>query len=154
MLPVLCSAGNKVPKDRISSVISDYSGVDGFESVKLGTLGSMALKFAARSVLDTDDELIRNFISLADGIRKISIIDYEDCDPEVRRQITGRLDRALSSTEVLMEAKDGGDAVKIYGSFNSDSGKVRDLVMYVPSDCTLVCLFGNIPLDALSKLAE
>ena len=44
--------------------------------------------------------------------------------------------------------------MKIYGVFDEQSGTVQDFVLYAPSDCALICLFGSISMDAIAQLVS
>ena len=48
-----------------------------------------------------------------------------------------------------MEIKDGGDMCRIYGVVDDAADKLSNFVLYDPSDCTLICLFGTIPMSAV-----
>ena len=82
----------------------------------------------------------------------MSVLDYEDCSTAVRERISARLDRALVGSELLMEAKGDDSAMQIFGVVDDKTGTVRDFVLHAPDDCTLICIFGSISMDAVSKV--
>jgi hypothetical protein len=55
--------------------------------------------------------------------------------------------------EMLLEAKDGDDNMKIYGVVDEDGGKVSDFILHTPSDCAVICILGSISTEAIAKLA-
>lgn len=143
-----------IPCDKLLALINEFNSQDNFEVVKVGSLGTSTIKSIVKlSAKETCDKETREILKILNGIRKIAIVDYEDCTADVRSRFTGRLDKILASSDLLIETKDGDDIMKIYGVVNNDASIVRDFVMYVPSDCALICLFGSIPMDAISVIA-
>ena len=51
-----------------------------------------------------------------------------------------------------MEARDGGDSVRIFGVTDGDGSVLRDVVVHAPGSSTLICLFGSLPMETLAKL--
>lgn len=143
----------KVSKTAVSTVISECRSYDGVEIVRLGRVATSAIKSVIR-VAAIGDSDAREALRLMRGIHQVSVLDYEDCSDRDKRHITRKLERALSGSEVLMEASDGDDDMKIYGLFDDDNGTVRDFVLYSPTDCSLICIFGSISLDAVGKIAS
>lgn len=141
---------SSVPKDRLMTLVSEYSGKEGFEIVKIGSFGTAALKTVMRfSVSDDDSEILKAM----KGIKKMAIVEYDKCNEKIRDAFNSKLEKALSSSELLIEAKDGSDAMKIYGIYNEDENTIHDFVMFAPNDCALICLFGSIPLDSINEFA-
>lgn len=90
-------------------------------------------------------ELVRIF--------RIAVAEYEDCDANVRDRFNEKVAKALENSELLMEVKDEEDMVRIYGTITEDGDKIKDCVIFIPEDYTLVCIFRTIPMKALMKLA-
>ena len=101
-----------------------------------------------------DDTDARDALQLMRGVRNLAVLDYEGCAPAVREKIVRRLDQALDGSELLMEAKDGGSAMRMFGILDERTDRVRDFVIHAPGDCSLICIFGSIPLDAVAKMAS
>ena len=121
--------------------------------VELGRAATAALKGAIRLATINDPDG-REVLKLMKGIRSITVLNYEDCSQSDRDKISRKLERALSGSEVLIEASDGGEKMRIYGLVDEKTDKVRDFVMYTPSDCALICIFGSISMDAIAKIAS
>ena len=51
-----------------------------------------------------------------------------------------------------MEVTDEGDQMQIYGLYDERTDVVRDFVLYTPSECALICLFGSISMDTVSRM--
>ena len=144
-------AGNAVSRSRITAALSEIRNCPGAELVRLGRLPTAALKGVLR-LAAADDPDAREELRLMKGIHGITVLDYEDCSAADKSRISGRLDRALSGSEVLMEASDGGERMRIYALVDESTDTVRDFVLYTPSDCALICIFGSISIDTMAKI--
>ena len=51
-----------------------------------------------------------------------------------------------------MEANDDGEAVRIFGTSKEGTNLVNDVIVYIPTSCTVVCLFGSISLEDLTQM--
>ena len=145
--------GRTTSKAGIASTITECKNIEGVELVKLGRAATAALKGTIRlaTINDTD---AREALKMMKGIRSITVLNYEDCSQSDRDKISRKLERALSGSEVLIEASDGGEKMRIYGLVDEKTDKVRDFVMYTPSDYALICIFGSISMDAIAKIAS
>ena len=47
-----------------------------------------------------------------------------------------------------------GEKMRIYGVMDEKTNEVKDFVLYAPSDCSLICLFGTLSMDAMAKIAS
>lgn len=147
--------GRNLSQEKLIGLVKDFSQYDGFDIVKVGSLGTSALKSVIRlSALAEADEDARDLLKMIDGIKKIAVVDFEDCDDKVRDRFCEKVDKVLGSSDLLMEVKDEGEKMFIYGVVNEDASKIKDFVMYAPSDCALICLFGSISTDVIAKLAN
>ena len=155
LLPLAASASRPVnrtvSKARLTALISEMRGYDGVEAVRLGALPTAAIKSILRATARRDEDA-REALKLLRGVRRVSVLDYEDCSPAVRERIADRLDRALVRSELLMEAKGDDSAMQIFGVVDEKTGTVRDFVLHAPDDYTLICIFGSISMDAVGKV--
>ena len=155
LLPLTASAARpqkKVSQREVASIVSEFRHCDGVEVMRLGWLGTALVKGVAVHIDDEDGDM-REIRQALRGIKGVAIMSYEDASEEVRSKIERRLNRAMKGRELLMEAKDNGEYVQIFGVMDDARGTVRDFVMHVPSSSALICLFGSIPMEAVSKLA-
>lgn len=143
-----------VSKASLMALINDARSYDGVEVVKIGGLGTAALKSLIKFGALVDDEDARNAMEIIKGINKFVVLEYEGCNAADRTHINARIKEALNGSELLMEVKDGDDNMQMYGVVDDDSSVVRDFVMFDSQGCALVCLFGHIRVDAVMKLAE
>ncbi len=149
-------AGKTPSRTQLSSFISEYRGCDGVELVQLGSMATSALKAAVRLAAkeEGDDPDVRQMLSLMKGVRRLTVFEFEDAEPALKDKMNLRLSRILGHSELLLEAKDGGDAFSLYGVVDDKAGTVGDFVMHSPGSCTLICIFGKVSVDALSKLMK
>ena len=159
----LCQAkpeGKKVPRTAINALINDYRHHDEFESINLGKFMTYLIKKAGAISLYADDmdgqerEQAKLAFNMMKSIKGITVADYEDCSPKVRRDFNRKMGRLLDGVELLMSAKDDEESVYIYGYVSVDGTKVKDLVIFAPDEGSLICLYGTIDMDNVGKLVS
>ena len=156
LLPMMAGAitvRDYISRQQIKTLISECRQYEGVEVVQLGQIGTGALKGAIRLASLSDSDA-RNIAKLTKGIKGISIFDFEGCPDHHKDIIRSRLERILANGEVLMEARDGGDQITIYGLVDEKGDKIRDFIMYAPADCALICLFGTISTDKVIHIID
>ena len=156
LVPMAAMAGSpesRISKSQIASVISEYRHFEGVEVVKLGPLATGAVKGVVR-VASIGDADARKARELMKGLKSLYVFDYASCKPALRERISRKLNRIFLDTELLMEVSDESDQMQIYGLYDERTDVVRDFVLYTPSECALICLFGSISIDAVSRLME
>lgn len=158
LVSVTCFAGKSsdaLRRDKLMELIRDYSGEDGFDIVQIGSLGTAAVKNILRMASSVDDDPdLKDAMNVIRGIRKIAVVDYEDCQEETRRGFDRRLHKLLTDCDMLLETKESEEVMRMYGVIDEESEEVKDFILYSPSDSKLICLFGTISLDAVSKILE
>lgn len=153
LLPMFAQtlAGGNVPKSKITSFIYDCQRYEGVEVVQLGGLATMALRASLR-VAASDDPEVREMMRLITGVKRISVLNYEQCAPDIQDKISRKLNRMLDGSDLLIETRDGNELMQIYGVVDDQNGTVRDFVMHTPSEASLICIFGSIPIDKLARV--
>lgn len=154
LLPLAASAARpakRVSRSEVASIVSDFRHCKGVEVVKMGWLGTALLRGLAVHMdeRDADMQALRNVFR---GLRNVTVLEYEGAAPDIRARLDKRIALALGRSELLMEAHDGGTGMQLFGVVDEATGMVHDLVMRAPDDCTLICLFGSISMDAVGKL--
>lgn len=134
---------------KVQSLIKQYRDKDGFETVSIGPMGMLLARTVTRLSADVDKEdlaILRSF----DSIRRVTILNFSDADSSAREHFIQKMQKALKGMELILEAKDDGDGLSIYGV--DDGKRVRDCILYSP-DGTLICLRGSIDLEKLMAAA-
>ncbi|MBQ9701689.1 MAG: DUF4252 domain-containing protein [Bacteroidales bacterium] len=135
---------------RISHLVRQYKGQDGFDVVSIGPVGMKLLKGAAHLSKDLDAEDKAALKSFS-GIKKLVIVDYEDASPSVKAQFNKKVEKILNGMELLMEAKDDDGTVSIYGV--EDGDRLKDCVLHC-HDGDLIFIKGSIDWSQLGDLKE
>ncbi|MBO4535609.1 MAG: DUF4252 domain-containing protein [Bacteroidales bacterium] len=153
-LPVAAMAASpegRIPKTQLTAFISEYRHCEGVEVVRLGRAATAAIKGAVRiaSVGDADARQARELMK---GLKSLYVFDFSACSPALRDRMNRQLNRIFRNTELLMEVTDQDDQMQIYGLYDEQSDLVRDFVLYTPSDCALICLFGSFSMDTVSRM--
>ena len=141
------SPDGRIPKTQITSFISEYSHCEGVDVVRLGRLATGAVKGVVR-VASIGDPDAREALSL------MKVFDYASCTPALRDRIGRRLNRIFRNTELLMEVNDEEDRMQIFGLYDERTDAVRDFVLYTPSECALICIFGSVSMDTISRMMD
>lgn len=155
LLPLSALAGKPsgtVSASKVKSAISQCRDYEGVNWVNLGSFGTAAIKGVVRIAAIGNPDA-REAVKLMKGIRRITIMEYEDCSGTDKTRITRKIEKALAGSDMLMEASGDGEKMRIYGVVNEKTDKVKDFVLYVPSSCALICIFGSISMDAIAKLS-
>lgn len=143
-----------IPRHKILSIVDEYRDYEGVNVLKVGSLGTSALRAVAKLAIVSEgvDEDARTAMKLINGVRSFMIVDYDDCNPGIRERLGKRLERLFRNYEPIMEFKDDGDIVRFYGVMNDKTGEIKDLVLYVPTDGALICVFGKIAMEKAMEL--
>lgn len=154
LLPVTTVAGGlegRALKSQLATLMTDYRHSDGVEVVRLGRLATGAVKGVVRIAAITDSD-VREVRELIKGVKSLYVFDYGSCKPDLRDKISRRLNGIFRNTELLMEVNDSDDQMRLYGLYDERTETVRDFVLYTPSECTLVCLFGSVSMNTLARM--
>ena len=139
-------AGDQNPQLR--NLASSYKGVEGFDVVELGGVGLGLLKAAARTAAETPED--RAALKLFDGIKHLTVVDFTDAAPEAKEKFLRKAERILSGGEILLEAKDEGETVRVYGSSSNDGTLLENIAIL--ADDTLIFIRGIIRTDQVEAL--
>lgn len=155
MVPMLAAAatfGNRASKNRIGSFIADCRHYEGAEVVHLGSFAT-SLGKGILKIVSIDDPDAREMLKMIKDVRSLYVLSYEDCSNSVKAKVNSRLEKMLEGSQMLMEAKDGDDKMRIYGIVDEDGEKVSDFILYTPSECAVICILGSISTEAIAKIA-
>lgn len=149
----IASAASPLTRARLTSFIKDCRAYEDVEVFHMGGLATGALK-GFISIAGADDPDIKEFRKVSRWVNGMSILEYDDCPASVREEITEKINRLLKGAELLMEASDNGERVCFYGTYDEKKEIVKDLILYSPDECSLICFFGRIPMNSVYELAK
>ena len=118
--------------------------------VRLGRLGMSIFRIALEE--EGDDEEDKAILALMKDTKKMTIADYSDCFQADRMKYSTSISHALARRESVIEIKDDDETVTIYGIFDDKKGTVSDIVMYSPSDCSLILFDGKYEASTIGNL--
>ena len=150
LIPGLQAGGKKLNVSALNALVSEYRVREDFEVTHLGFFSTSLLKRAAR--LGADDPDARTAVSLIEGVRNLTVVDFSGSPASVRASFASRVNRILHTSDVLMEMKDEDSCLRVYGLLDEVAGKLRDLVLF-DENGTLLVAGGSISLDALQSLS-
>ena len=136
---------------RINLLVSEYSMHPDFQVVRVGRLGLAVVRAALRHDLDEDTVALLKAVR---NIKQITIANYEDCPMGVRDSFTSQLGKLLDKEMLLMEAKDSGEMIQIYGEPSESGDELTDLILNVPGDGALICIRGTVPMKEVARILD
>ena len=134
----------------LRSLVSSYKETEGFEVVDLGGVSLGLLKAAARSAAKTAED--REALKLFDGLKRLTVVDFSDAAVDARDNFLRKATRILASNEMLMEAKDGSETVRIYGTSSADGSLLEDIAILAGD--ALIFIRGSIRTDQIEALMK
>ena len=142
-------AGN--PGGKLRSLVSSFKGTEGFDVVDLGGPAMLLLKAAARAEMDDDPE-DRAAMDLFKGLKRLTVVDFSEAAPEKREKFLRKALRILEGEEILMEVKDAGEKLSIYGTSSRDGSRYQDIILL--ADDALISIKGSIRADQVGELMK
>ena len=136
---------------RINLLVSEYSVHPDFQVVRLGKLGLAVIRAALRHDLDGDTVALLNAVR---NVKQITIANYDDCPLDVRNSFASRLDKLLDKEMLLMEAKDSGEMMQIYGEPSESGEELTDLILSVPGDGALIYIRGTVRMKDVNRILD
>ena len=136
--------------EKIGDIVKQYSHREGFEVMNLGRFLVGTLRAAA--LLDSDmDEEDRAALNAFSRVNRLVVVDFEDASEADKTSFRHKVEKVLDKMELIMEAKDSGETIRIYGI--QDDNNLKDVILY-SSDGTLLSVSGSINLEHIGELME
>ena len=132
----------------IRTLISEYRNEPGVDVVDLGSVALGLLRATIRT--QTDNEQDQKAIDLLRSIKRLTILDCSEAAQDVKDSFLRKAKRALAGEEMLMEAKDGDETVRVYGQSSADGNLLQDIIIL--ADDTLISIKGSIQMDQVNDL--
>lgn len=141
-----------VDSSAILKLVEKYKGEEGFETVTFGNLAVGFVKMIANATAQTPED--KAALDMLSGIRKFVAVEYEDASASAKSSFDKEISALLAGTEKIVEVKDGGDSVDIYGTLSKDGEMIRDIVIHVPEESSIVCIFGTVDIKDLGEVMK
>lgn len=160
LMPVIwCTAANgqqkreqKAVDSGLVSLINEFSSSEGFDVVKVSGLGASMLKTLVKKSMDRNDPEERAIRDIISSINRIYIVDYDDCNVNVKDKFNRKVSRYLGDENILMSVKGDGQTTNIYSVVSEDGSTMKNFILHSCDSNALVCLFGTLSMDSVSKL--
>ena len=141
-------AGN--PSGKIRTLVNDFRDQPGFEVVDMGPVALGLIRAAARGEVKNDDD--RKALQVFKDIKRLTILDFSDADEARKEKFLRKAKRILADEEMLMEAKDDGETVRIYGLSNAAGNILEDIIILAGD--ALISVRGKIRADLVGELVN
>ena len=141
-------AGN--PSGKIRTLVNDFRDQPGFEVVEMGPVALGLIRAAARGEVKNDDD--RKALQVFKDIKRLTILDFSDADEARKEKFLRKAKRILADEEMLMEAKDDGETVRIYGLSNAAGNILEDIIILAGD--ALISVRGKIRADLIGELVN
>lgn len=151
-MPEAIAGRKKVNSGTVADLVREYNLYQGFDVVSVGGLGLGLVRMIAESAAETSEE--RTLMGILDGLKKVIVVEYEEADGGRKDAFNREISVLLDDAEKMVEVKDDGETVNIYGSSSSDGEHIDDLIIFIPEECTLVCLFGRVSAEKVADILK
>ena len=141
-------AGDRAGKLR--TLVNEFRDEPGFEVVDMGPVALGLIRAAARGEVKTEDD--RKALQVFKDIKRLTILDFSDAEASRKEKFLRKAKRVLAEEEMLMEAKDGGETVRIYGMSNAAGDILEDIILL--ADDALISVRGKIRADLVGELVN
>ena len=141
-------AGN--PAGKLRTLVNEFRNEPGFEMVDMGPVALGLIRAAARGEVKTEDD--RKALQVFKDIKRLTILDFSDAEASRKEKFLRKAKRVLAEEEMLMEAKDGGETVRIYGMSNAAGDILEDIILL--ADDALISVRGKIRADLVGELVN
>ena len=150
LLPLPQEASAKNTGRAMVRLADEFRHEDGVEVTDLGRIALSLMRAAAKASASSRDE--KAVLAAFTGITRLVVVDCEDAPDEVRKDFAERARKLLRKEEILLEAKDRGDLIRIYGSLSETGEEIRDIIIFNEGGGGLVCAFGTVPTSFLERV--
>ena len=142
----------RLDSSAIMKLVDKYKGEDGFETVTFGNLAVGLAKMVANATVQTPED--KAALDMLSGIRKFVAVEYEDASASAKASFDKEISALLAGAEKIVEVKDDGDSVDIYGTLSKDGEKIRDIIIHVPEESSILCIFGTVDIKNLGEVMK
>ena len=130
-------AGN--PTGKLRTLVNEFRDEPGFEVVEMGPIALGLIRAAAHGEVKNEDD--RKALQVFKDIKRLT-----------KEKFLRKAKRILADEEMLMEAKDGGETVRIYGLSNAAGDILEDIILLAGD--ALISVRGKIRADLVGELVN
>ena len=148
---VLCLAPAAWASDQsgqLRTLVNEFRDEPGVEVVDLGGVALGLLRATIRTQARNEQD--QKALDVLRSIKRLTVLDFSGAAQSVKDRFLRKAKRILASEEMLLEAKDGGETVRIYG-LSSDDGNLLEDVIILAEDA-LISVKGRIRIDQVGDL--
>ena len=135
---------------QLRTLMNEYRNEPGVDVVDLGSVALGLLRATIRTQADNEQD--RKALDVLRSIKRLTVLDYSDAAQSVKDSFLRKAKRILANEEMLLEAKDGGETVRIYGLSSDDGNLLEDIIIL--AEDALISIKGKIRMDQVSELIE
>ena len=150
---VLClvpTAWAGTPTGKLRTLMNEFRDEPGFEVVDMGPVALGLIRAAARGEVKTEDD--RKALQVFKDIKRLTILDFSDAEASRKEKFLRKAKRVLADEEMLLEAKDGGETIRVYGLSNAAGDILEDIVLL--ADDAIISVRGKIRADLIGELVN
>ena len=150
---VLCLVPTAWAGDRtgqLRTLVNEFRDEPGFEVVDMGPVALGLIRAAAHGEVKNDDD--RKALQVFKDIKRLTILDFSDADAARKEKFLRKAKRILADEEILMEAKDDGETVRVYGLSNKAGNILEDIIILAGD--ALISVRGKIRADLVGELVN
>lgn len=137
--------------EALSKAFTECKQYKGATVLELGSAATLIKGIAGLSGEAEDDDTKKALEAIKD-IDDLTVLTFEDCSDEDKKVIKSKLESILEKAEILLEASEDGEKVQVFGTSKEGTNVVNDVIVYIPDECTVVCLMGSISMDDLTQM--
>ena len=132
------------------TLVNEYRYEPGVEVVDLGGIALGLLRTALRTQAGNKQD--QKALDVLRGIKRLTVLDFSEADLPVKERFFRKATRILSDEDLLLEARDGGETVRVFGMSSDDGNILQDII--VLADDTLISVKGKIRMDQIGELIK
>ena len=150
---VLCLIPTAWAGDRtgqLRALVNEFRSEPGFEVVDMGPVALGLIRAAARGEVKNEED--RKALQVFKDIKRLTVLDFSDAEASRKEKFLRKAKRVLAEEEMLMEAKDGGETVRVYGMSNAAGDILEDIIILAGD--ALISVRGKIRADLIGELVN
>ncbi len=141
--------------NQLCKVAKQVDKIEGVESFKIGGLLMTAFKAMAKAEMKSEDD--DDSALSAEALKNLSamlMVDFSEASERNRTDIANRFSAVLEEdADLIMEAYDEGEQVRMYGKVDEEKGIVEDMVIFC-SDGSLMAFCGKLAFSEAMSIAN